>query len=568
MTQTLVRSHPTIGHLLGGSISLVSVHGDEKNEKKNIKFYSSGIEALEGFPKDIKKHAEQASMCPGTLVESLLCEKLEKMKLELQSHITNTAAEALAIQSRRGIGSVQAAPLEKYIPHPSLCRMLREFLGSPTATFKTPEQAEALEFVMANVRHLLLVGPTAMGKSLVYMLPATQRDYGITVVLLPLSSLHLDFDRRCQALKIPCSRWLRETNEDPRTKIVFVSPEDAQTVEFSDYLLHLARIDLIVQIVVDEVHLLKSHADFRYCFSVLGQLVVSGVFLMRRRCRFLTSGAGVPFLLMTATCPPPLRPELFATLNITDCHVIHAPTDRPEVSYNVKLYKSLDKAKGELVGAVLGWETSEDPAFRGLVYCRSKAIVEELAKSIGCKPFHADVPTEERATSFKDWLEGRQRFMVCTSLLGCGVDVEGVGVVFHFGTPWSVLDFVQESGRAGRGGKHSFSFVFASHSEREPEGEEDACGKKLMREWVLSTSGCRRTPLSFFLDGRHVTCMLLNGVNLCDFCRTESKRPHPGKLVKFSTVPVDNIRKPKPLPVLPPTSLTYETICHNSRFHM
>jgi superfamily II DNA helicase RecQ len=80
--------------------------------------------------------------------------------------------------------------------------MLRNFLGNPSATFKTPQQAEALEVVMAGDRHLLLVGPTAMGKSLVYMLPAAQCNYGITCVLLPLSALHLDFNRRCNNLNI------------------------------------------------------------------------------------------------------------------------------------------------------------------------------------------------------------------------------------------------------------------------------------------------------------------------------------------------------------------------------
>ena len=124
-------------------------------------------------------------------------------------------------------------------------------------------------------------------------------------------------------------------------------------------------------------------------------------------------------------------------MGIVDCDVIHAPTDRPEISYNVKIFKTLDTAKVELVGEVrkLMEAKKDDSTFQGLVYCRSKDRVEELAASIGCKPFHADRPFDERADSFKDWVEGKQEFLVCSSLLGCGVDVEGVAAVFHFGTP-------------------------------------------------------------------------------------------------------------------------------------
>jgi len=265
---------------------------------------------------------------------------------------------------------------------------------------------------------------------------------------------------------------------------------------------------------------------------------------------------------MTATCPPSLRAELFSSLGIDDCHVIHAPTDRPEISYNVKLYPTRVEAKKALASVVrkrLDLK-KDDPGFRALVYCRSKDNVEELAAMIGCKPFHADLPEEERAASFRDWIDGKQKVMVCSSLLGCGVDVEGVSVVFHLGTPWSILDFVQESGRAGRGGRHSVSMVFASEDEREPDGDEDLYGKTTMREWVLQQSECRRTALSSFLDEGRITCTLLKGAILCDVCRAKSKQEHPKTLIKFTALETrkGDIPKPRKLPHVPPTTLRYE----------
>ena len=267
--------------------------------------------------------------------------------------------------------------------------------------------------------------------------------------------------------------------------------------------------------------------------------------------------------MMTATCPIPLRSEILSSLGIADCHVIHAPTDRPEIAYHVKVSKTLDQAREELVADVQQrLEAKKDDAtFRGLVYCRSKDQVEELAALTGCMPFHADRPIEERTASFKHWLEGKQKFMVCSSLLGCGVDVKGVSVVLHFGTPWSILDFVQESGRAGRNGKPSVSIVFASHDEREPDDDENLYGKHTMREWVLQHTRCRRTALSSFLDGSIITCVLLKGAVLCDVCRAHMNDPHPKKLTPFQTpsIPRSDIPKPKKLPHVPPTSVTYES---------
>ena len=256
---------------------------------------------------------------------------------------------------------------------------------------------------------------------------------------------------------------------------------------------------------------------------------------------------------------------MLSILGIEDCHVIRAPTDRPEISYQVQLFPTLARAKEELVAAVKGQlERSNLDSFRGLVYCRSKKDVDEIAEMIGCDAFHASRPEGERKTSFKNWVEGKFRFMVCSSLMGCGIDVEGVTTVYHFGTPWSILDFVQESGRAGRGGKASLSLVFAATDEREPEGEDDGLdlyGKQTMREWVLQSTVCRRVTLSAFLDDGRTTCTLLKNASLCDVCERESLKQHPGQLISFSTFtpPTGDIAKSIMLPTIPPSSLDYST---------
>ena len=218
---------------------------------------------------------------------------------------------------------------------------------------------------------------------------------------------------------------------------------------------------------------------------------------------------------MTATCPPPLQQRLLSAVGIDDCHIIHTPTDRPKISYHVKLSDSIKEAGDLLIRMVATYmkKSGEGPSFRGLVYCWTKDEVERVAKKTGFSPFHADRPAQEQEASFKDWVTGK-KFMICSSLLGCGVDVKGVRVVLHLGIPWLVLDFAQESGQAGQDGHFSQSIVFAGTNEKEPSGEEDLYGGKTMQEWVLQDTVCHRLALSLLLDNRQTTCLLLKGAAL------------------------------------------------------
>ena len=206
---------------------------------------------------------------------------LDDFSLDIRSSVSDGIAQGFATQrtsdEQSGVPSHQIT----YEPHPSLLGELRNLLSDPNATFKTPEQAEGLEVAVTKTEHLLLVGPTAMGKSLVYMLPSSSALYDrnlVTIVLLPLSSLHADFRRRCQQLHIPSSRWFPPPFEPQKTSIMYVSPEHAQTRKFLEYALSLHLSNKLARFVIDEPHLILQHADFRYCFANLKPLITAGEF--------------------------------------------------------------------------------------------------------------------------------------------------------------------------------------------------------------------------------------------------------------------------------------------------
>lgn len=248
-----------------------------------------------------------------------------------------------------------------------------------------------------------------------------------------------------------------------------------------------------------------------------------------------------------------LSTPLLQSISINRCHIIRAHTNRPGISYNVSVSSTDKQAQNLLVNAVLDRLKTSDPNFRCLVYCRKRSDVDKIAKLLGCKPFHAKVSESDRKTSYEDWVSGKEQVLVCSSLLGCGIDVSGVQVVYHFQTPWSILDFAQESGRAGRGGEKVESHVFASKEEEEEHPDEDQFGKKLMRDWVLQVSTCRRIALSSFLDGLAISCILLQNGSLCDVCRQKRSEGHPGCPTKLIPPPMSSKDYPiiKPLPLIP-----------------
>lgn len=253
---------------------------------------------------------------------------------------------------------------------------------------------------------------------------------------------------------------------------------------------------------------------------------------------------------MTATCPPELEERLLEQLSVQNCVVIRAATPRPEISYNVRIFDDEASAETSLVESVKNAQGLYRPGEKGLVFCRGHRATERLASRLSCPSYHRDGRTVDELRKIYDgFLEDNdESVMVATSLLGAGVDIPHVRHVWHFGVPWSLIDYVQETGRGGRDGRPAHSHVFTWKPELVRPPANMHYTEEAMRQLVVQTSGCRRELIGHILDHRPTSCALLRRANLCDHCHADSEGGRPLSPIQYFRVPssVAPIEDPHP----------------------
>jgi superfamily II DNA helicase RecQ len=72
-----------------------------------------------------------------------------------------------------------------------------------------------------------------------------------------------------------------------------------------------------------------------------------------------------------------------------------------------------------------------------------------------------DIDQERILQSFGA-VDGKLRCVISTIAFGMGIDIPDIEVVIHWGVPKSVLAYWQEVGRAGRDGRSSCAYLYAT----------------------------------------------------------------------------------------------------------
>lgn len=318
-----------------------------------------------------------------------------------------------------------------------------------------PLQEEIIESVVSGKDTVALL-PTGGGKSITYQVPPLVTE-GLCLVITPLIALMKDQVARLKTMNIKAmsihSGMTREEVEIALDnvlygdyRLLYVSPERLQTPLFRA---RLPRFNFTL-VAVDEAHCISQWGyDFRPSYLHIAEIR-----------EMMTEE--VPFLALTATATPRVVEDIVARLRMKSPKVLKTSFRRPNITYVVREVE--DKSTYVLRSL------RKEPGC-GIIYVNSRKRSKEVAELLvtnGIKAdfYHAGLPQEMRDRKQVAWTAGETRVIVATNAFGMGIDKADVRFVIHWDCPDSIEAYYQESGRAGRDGKPSFSVLLWSQDEK------------------------------------------------------------------------------------------------------
>ena len=319
-----------------------------------------------------------------------------------------------------------------------LRRHLRDTFG--LADYR-PGQKEAVQALLSG-RDVMCILPTGAGKSLCWQLPAVAHE-GLTVVVSPLIALMRDQVQHLAAIGVAAASLDSLKSPEERAaamgairkgdvRIVFVSPERLQQSSFR----RLCKDVPPWLLVVDEAHcILQWGGEFRPAYGQIGD--------------FLRALPARPVLCaLTATADAAMQRAVMRQLDAPKMKRVVLPHIRENLVYQVRT--TLD-GWGDILRLC-----REEPC-KTVVFCGARVHAERLAEAlrqqgIAAAHYHAGMARDDRLAAQECFHGGETMVLCATSAFGMGVDIPDIRRVIHAHLPSDVIDFAQQSGRAGRDG--------------------------------------------------------------------------------------------------------------------
>jgi ATP-dependent RNA helicase DeaD len=110
------------------------------------------------------------------------------------------------------------------------------------------------------------------------------------------------------------------------------------------------------------------------------------------------------------------------------------------------------------------------PNDQGVIFCKTKAVTQTLAKqliarNVNADCLHGDMLQKERDKAMRAFKNGKLQYLISTDLAARGIDIQGLAFVVHYQFPDKEEYYTHRSGRTARAGESGISMALVSSKD-------------------------------------------------------------------------------------------------------
>lgn len=429
-------------------------------------------------------------------------------------------------------------PLDNWTKLVDKFKVSEKVVSNILYTSPTPIQMQAIPLMLEG-REVLACAPTGSGKTAAFLIPIIHalkepRNGGYrAVVVVPTKELAVQISNECSSLCKDTGlrpHTLGKVKSDKPSSIrhdILITPPNRLV-----YLLNhdppLVNLEKVEWLVIDEADkLFEAGANgFREQLATV-----------YKSC----SGPGIRRAMFSATLGPEVENWCRLTLdNMVKVRV--GAANAATTTIDQKLLYCGSEA-GKLVAfRDLVRKGLQPPV---LVFVQTKERAGELFKELLYDGIHVDVIHSERSEQQREntvraFRSGGVWVLICTELMGRGIDFKGVNLVINYDFPPSAVSYIHRVGRTGRAGRTGQAVTFFT--------EEDRTILRTIAQ-VMRNSGCEVPEYMLHLKkpNRDDKRQLLERAPKRDGIRKESSYEKEGRKKKEDMISASRKRKQEAL---------------------
>lgn len=111
-----------------------------------------------------------------------------------------------------------------------------------------------------------------------------------------------------------------------------------------------------------------------------------------------------------------------------------------------------------------------EKSFYGIIFCRTKIEVDELASKLidrgyPAEGLHGDISQTQRETILRKFKKQNISMLVATDVAARGIDINNLSHVINYSLPQDPENYIHRIGRTGRAGNQGTAVTFVTHDE-------------------------------------------------------------------------------------------------------